>query len=414
MFNLFRNLVRRLLGLHRHVDETSRLDRSNNEVSSTMRFKETANISAEQLIFDRRVEPVDLAQCKVSWALGDWNALLAIDNEACKQHSNREEIALYLAASRLQQDRGKDEARQLVKQAIIWGATRDQINRILISGVHNSLCRAAEIAKLPQRAISHFQSAVNIVSPVSNVGVLLNSRRTDALLKSMSTVCADLEHKNLSKIKQNCAHEFRLPFSSADYWEERYREGRTSGSGSYGRLAQFKADTINEFVKSKNIKQAIEFGCGDGNQLSMFHIPSYIGVDVSQDIVAKCRARFADDPNKFFLTTTEFAQKSYTAEITLSLDVIFHLVEDEIFKDYIKILLNASEKYCIIYSCNEDVSESDSIHVKRRKFTAWIEANHPEWKLLQVIYNKYPHDGTLNPQDSSFSDFYFYQKLSTI
>lgn len=45
---------------------------------------------------------------------------------------------------------------------------------------------------------------------------------------------------------------------TALFWEKRYAEGDDSGPGSYGRLAQFKADYINELVRSKNVKTVIE------------------------------------------------------------------------------------------------------------------------------------------------------------
>src|SRR5271157_5436589 len=55
----------------------------------------------------------------------------------------------------------------------------------------------------------------------------------------------------------------RLNFpGSGSFWENEYREGRTSGPGSYGRLAEFKAEILNEFVRTKNIRTVIEFGCG--------------------------------------------------------------------------------------------------------------------------------------------------------
>jgi hypothetical protein len=51
---------------------------------------------------------------------------------------------------------------------------------------------------------------------------------------------------------------------SISYWEERYASGGTSGKGSYGELVEFKAKVLNEFVLKKQVKNIIEFGCGDG------------------------------------------------------------------------------------------------------------------------------------------------------
>ena len=70
-------------------------------------------------------------------------------------------------------------------------------------------------------------------------------------------------------------------FNSKNYWEEHYQAGGNSGSGSYGRLASFKALIINEFVSENQISSVIEFGCGDGNQLALANYPEYVGLDVS-------------------------------------------------------------------------------------------------------------------------------------
>jgi hypothetical protein len=76
--------------------------------------------------------------------------------------------------------------------------------------------------------------------------------------------------------------------SSASFWESVYRQGGTSGPGSHGRLAQFKAEILNAFVQTRNVRTVIEFGCGDGAQLSLAKYPEYVGVDVSPIAVKRC------------------------------------------------------------------------------------------------------------------------------
>ena len=66
-----------------------------------------------------------------------------------------------------------------------------------------------------------------------------------------------------------------------DYWENRYERGLTSGAGSYGRLAHFKAEVLNEYVNQNKILSVVEFGCGDGAQLSLAKYANYIGLDLS-------------------------------------------------------------------------------------------------------------------------------------
>lgn len=55
---------------------------------------------------------------------------------------------------------------------------------------------------------------------------------------------------------------------SAAYWEKRYERGGTSGPGSCGRLAQFKAEVVNRFVAEHDVQSVVEFGCGDGGVVS--------------------------------------------------------------------------------------------------------------------------------------------------
>ena len=70
----------------------------------------------------------------------------------------------------------------------------------------------------------------------------------------------------------------------------------------------------------------MEFGCGDGNQLSLADYPSYVGLDVSKTAVRLCQRRFADDLSKsFFLYDSAcFTDRAglFTADLAVSLDVI--------------------------------------------------------------------------------------------
>lgn len=133
---------------------------------------------------------------------------------------------------------------------------------------------------------------------------------------------------------------------SAKYWEKRYVDGRNSGYGSYGYFAEFKAEIINSFVKDNNIQTVIEFGCGDGNQLRLSEYPNYTGFDVSATAIKLCRSLFKNDGTKRFFMMDEYHH--HMAELVLSLDVIYHLIEDRVFEDYMQRLFEASSKYVII------------------------------------------------------------------
>ncbi len=151
----------------------------------------------------------------------------------------------------------------------------------------------------------------------------------------------------------------------------------------------------------------IEFGCGDGNQLSLATYPEYIGFDVSQTVIGECTKRFSSDNSKMFKLMKDYDGE--TADLSLSLDVIYHLIEDEIFESYMRTLFKASNQYVIVYASDSEDNEGlEGTHVRHRKFTKWIHDNLPQWKLIEHIPNRYPYAGDY--RTGSFADFYIYVK----
>jgi len=193
---------------------------------------------------------------------------------------------------------------------------------------------------------------------------------------------------------------------SKNYWEERYSTGGNSGVGSYGKFGEFKAAVINEFVAKHNLRSVIEFGCGDGNQLTLAKYPTYLGFDVSETAVSKCEELFGGDANKHFRLMAEY--KGERADVALSLDVIYHLIEDDVFQNYMRTLFESSNQYVIIYASDSDDNRGyeDTPHIRHRKFTRWIRQHFPYWKLVEHIPNNYPYQGDY--MQGSFADFFFY------
>ena len=173
---------------------------------------------------------------------------------------------------------------------------------------------------------------------------------------------------------------------SGTYWNDRYGTGGNSGRGSYGELATYKADFLNKFVKDQQLETVMEFGSGDGNQLTLAEYPFYTGLDVSAVAIKKCMELFkADDSKSFFLyDSLAFSDKQqfFTSELTLSLDVIYHLVEDNIYQAYMDQLFAAASKFVIIYAW--DVEGANKVHVKHRKFSSLIAERFPQWELWGV------------------------------
>ena len=196
--------------------------------------------------------------------------------------------------------------------------------------------------------------------------------------------------------------------SSPEFWEERYRLGGNSGKGSYGESARYKADFINRFIESRAVRTVVDFGCGDGNNIALLECPRYLGFDVSPTAIELCRKRFAGragwqfmhlDPQRCEPVSAtlhragaaEFAE----ADLVLSLDVVFHLVEDPVFDAYMQDLCGCARRFAIMYATDHDDPEPRSAHVRHRRYTPVLAALAPELELLERVpnplYREQPH-----------------------
>jgi hypothetical protein len=181
-------------------------------------------------------------------------------------------------------------------------------------------------------------------------------------------------------------------FNSKEYWENRYKFGDDSGIGSKGIIAQYKAMIINDFIKENNIQTVCELGCGDV-QFMLYDVPEFTGYDVSNFVIERNKRLYK---HKFTTLINELT--SY--DLTMSLDVILHLIEDDVYYQYMKDLFRLSKKFVIIYSPDRNEIFS-GIHNKFRKFTPDVPEN---FRLLKMIDN--PHKG-----NETQADFYFYLKI---
>jgi SAM-dependent methyltransferase len=197
---------------------------------------------------------------------------------------------------------------------------------------------------------------------------------------------------------------------SAKYWEHRYKHGSTSGEGSCGEQAKYKAKVINEIIKKEDIKSMLDFGCGDGDQLALIKCPNYIGLDVSKTAIYLCKRRFIDDKLKsFYLYDPEHFGGDLTklkSDLAISLDVIYHLVEEETFYQHLVRLFGSAKRFVIIFSTNID-NVGFLPHIKHRKFTDYVKVEFPGWKLVDVYKN--PHKRRFLGKLFPCANFYIYK-----
>jgi SAM-dependent methyltransferase len=194
---------------------------------------------------------------------------------------------------------------------------------------------------------------------------------------------------------------------TAAYWESRYARGGDSGSGSERELAAFKAEVINDFVVAQGVHSVIEFGCGDGRQLQLARYPSYVGFDISPTAIARCRELFRADTGKLFRIAGEWQGEQ--SDLALSLDVIYHLVEDAVFEEYMQRLFRSARRWVIVYSSNTDDNTGyTGSHIRHRCFSDWVALHAPGWTLMRHIPNRHPQTQFNGP--GTFADFYIYQR----
>jgi SAM-dependent methyltransferase len=193
---------------------------------------------------------------------------------------------------------------------------------------------------------------------------------------------------------------------SAVHWERHYEHGGNSGPGSYGESASYKARLINEFIREHGIRSIVEFGCGDGNQLALIEIEEYVGLDVSRNAVERCVARHGDAPKRSFIWYDQnyfhSPQQVVSADCAMS-DVVFHLIEDDVFARYIRNLFCCARRFVIIYGLDRDDVQRGHVSVRYRKYSDYIAQNISDFRVVEHA-----------PRTDQFEDFYLYERIPAI
>jgi hypothetical protein len=132
----------------------------------------------------------------------------------------------------------------------------------------------------------------------------------------------------------------------------------------------------------------------------------YVGLDVSSSAIELCRERFRDDSaRRFEIYRADLALPA--ADLALSLDVIYHLLEDETYERYMSDLFAIAGRYVLIYS-NDSDDASLWDEVRCRRFTDWVHRRQPHWRLIERIPQRFPF--VHGDNDTSWSDFYLYER----
>jgi hypothetical protein len=131
-----------------------------------------------EVVAEQHMVPYDenlLDRSRTYWQFGDWESLTQLERDTLQHHPDRAKLALLVAAGHMQQG-NNHSAREFTRLAQDWGCSKKLISQILISGVHNSLGRAAAILGEQPRALQHFQASILTVTPGSEAKLLSAAR----------------------------------------------------------------------------------------------------------------------------------------------------------------------------------------------------------------------------------------------
>ena len=173
--------------------------------------------------------------------------------------------------------------------------------------------------------------------------------------------------------------------SSESYWTKRYSFGRNSGVGSSENASKAKASYISAVLDRYQIKSVEDIGMGDGTFLrELTFAGMYTGMDVSPLVIEMAKNRWQKDSRKqFFLLSDYEKNKPKECEARISLDVILHLVENEVYYHHLDILFADPAKYVFILSTNlEEKPKFLSPHVRHRKVVDDVGLKFPNFELI--------------------------------
>lgn len=134
----------------------------------------------------------------------------------------------------------------------------------------------------------------------------------------------------------------------SNYWEEHYRRGGDSGEGSSGAVRDYKWQVISKFSKLQDV---IDIGCGDLQLWEGRGCVNYLGLDISPTVIKKNQEK---RPDWKFIVFDSSASLPLKADTVLCLEMLFHVLDEQVFIKTIKNLCEYSSNWIFIYTWKEN------------------------------------------------------------
>ena len=177
---------------------------------------------------------------------------------------------------------------------------------------------------------------------------------------------------------------FRKSFrDSHSYWVRRYRLRGHSGAGSQGKSAAYKARFVNDLIARNQVTSVIDLGCGDGQNAALLLAPNYLGLDISDRALALAMDRCTGQGKQFAVVGTI---DPAPVDLVLSMDVVYHLIEDDVFDRYLRHLARLALRYVVIYG-TDCPRNRVAPHVFHRPVAERFIALNGGWRLRDRVPN---------------------------
>ena len=151
-------------------------------------------------------------------------------------------------------------------------------------------------------------------------------------------------------------------YNEHDYWDARYISGRSSGAGSYGEEAKVKVTHINSAIEELGVKSVLDLGCGDGNIILQIAQANpqveFTAIDISECAIELDRAKAKKQKlNNVWFMVRDVASPdiavSLVAECVLCLDVLFHIKNNDSYRNILTNIKDIYSKVAIISTWNK-------------------------------------------------------------
>jgi len=164
----------------------------------------------------------------------------------------------------------------------------------------------------------------------------------------------------MERVKQRLLHEFPKYKDIFDVEEthseifsdiirsEKWGKGQGSGGGSSIEITKGYREFLQKFLKDKNIKTCLDFGCGDWqfSKLINWSGIKYLGLDCVQKIVEENNELYSEDNIKFqYQSDNILLHNNY--DLLIVKDVLIHWSNSEI-NEFLKLVRELDFKYILI------------------------------------------------------------------